>query len=526
VAEARVRDALHRTPSPTIQPTPTASAAGSESGIAPEDMKAELSADMTAEIDRAMEGIANAGLSDAGAPRGPAQPSGVSDGSSGSDPDPADPHDLPGQEPDTPGASGAAAGATLAAASNPHAVKPIGGPAKAALRGPRKVEAGREMRTGMVVSVGPTDIFIEFGPKELGVLERNQFKEGDELPVQGQPYEVVVQRYNAEESIYICVRPGVVQKADWELLRAGQIVEALVTGVNKGGLDMEVAQHRAFLPASQVSLERVEDLTPYIGQKLACEVQRIERGGKGNIVLSRRGLLAKEREEASAKLKDQLNEGQTIEGTVKRLADFGAFVDIGGMDGLIHLSDLSHDRVGHGQKAVEKHVKVGQKVNVQILKIDWDQGRIGLGLKQLQADPFKEATGELTEGAEVTGRVKRLTEFGAFIEVAPGVEGLCHISELEWRRVRHPSEVVKEDEVVQVKILKIDPDSRKLSLSLKALKESPRSAMDKKAEEIRGEDTRQLRRMREEHQKKSKQKATGKGGLGDFGGMGLGDLKF
>jgi len=468
-------------------------------------------------------------------------PDKLSEGSGGVGPTPDDPPaNQPVDPPETPEQPGPAghrpdagrheaqhhAGARRdAGPRNIHDTRPIGGAAKPALRGPRVVEAGREHRTGLVVSIGPSDIFIEFGPKELGVLERTQFKEGDELPKVGEPYEVIVQRYDANESIYICARPGVVQKADWELLSAGQVVEAVCTGVNKGGLDMEVAQHRAFLPASQISTERVEDLNQFIGQKLACEVQRVERTGKGNIVLSRRNLLAKEREEAATKLRETLKEGDTVEGTVKRLADFGAFVDVGGIDGLVHISDLSHDRVGHGIKAVERHVKVGQKVNVQILQLDWDKGRISLGLKQLQADPFREAASDITEGSEVNGRVKRITEFGAFIEIAPGVEGLCHISELEWRRVRHPSEVVKEDEVVQAKVLKLDPDSRKISLSLKALKESPRNQQDRKAEEIRGEDSRQMRRLREEHQKKAKQKSTGKGGLGDFGGMGLGDLK-
>ncbi len=408
---------------------------------------------------------------------------------------------------------------------------------KGTIRGPRVVRGGREHRTGKVVSVGASDVFIEFGPKELGVVDITQFKE--DKPKVGDDLEVAVQRYDSAESLYICALPGAVQKADWEMLEVGQVVEARVTGVNKGGLELEIANHRAFMPASQVDINHIADLSVFVGEKMTCEVQKIDRRGQGNILLSRRDIIAKERAKAAEGLKDKLKVGDTVEGVVRKIMDFGAFVDIGGVDGLVHINDLSHQRVNHGAKGVAEHVSEGQKVTVQILKLDWEANRIGLGLKQLQADPFTAAASEVVEGAQMSGKVTKILDFGAFVEVAPGVEGLVHISELEWRRVNDVHEVLTENEVVQVQVLKVDPEDRKISLSIKQLKERPQQSgggggRGKGGKGGRGRDDRdpaeilketpQLRRMREQA-KKNKPKAGG--GIGDAGGLGigLGDLK-
>jgi small subunit ribosomal protein S1 len=351
-------------------------------------------------------------------------------------------------------------------------------PARAHIRGPRVVQAGREHRTGTVVSVGPTDIFLEFGPKELGVAPRTQWTE-ESLPKVGDDIEVVVDRFEPTESLFICSRPGTVQKAAWEMLEVGQVVEARVTGVNKGGLELEVAQHRAFMPASQVSLDRVEDLSVFVGEKMTCQVSQVDRRGKGNIVLSRRDVLEVERREKAARLKETLQEGQVVEGIVRKVMPFGAFVDLGGVDGLIHLSDLTYDRVNYGENAVGKHVKVGQAVKVKVLKVDWENNRLSLGLKQTAADPFQTALSDIKEGAEVGGKVVRLTEFGAFIELAPGVDGLVHVSEISHRRIPSPAAVLKVDEVVKAKVLKIDPESRRISLSIRALQPPPEAPAGK-----------------------------------------------
>lgn len=352
--------------------------------------------------------------------------------------------------------------------------KPAGGAAPAPIRGPRVVSAGREHRTGRVVSVGPTDVFIEFGPKQLGLVERAQYTE-ETLPKVGEEISVVVNRLDPKDGVFICSRPGAVQKAAWEELEIGQNVEARVTGVNKGGLELELnGGHAAFMPASQVSLDRVEDLSVYIGQKFTCQVQRIDRRGKGNVVLSRRDLLAVERKEKAEQLKKTLTEGQVVDGVVRKIMPYGVFVDLGGLDGLLHASDITHERgMLMGEKAIAKHVTEGQPIKVQVLKVDLENNRISLGLKQLSEDPFQAAMSEIVEGAELNGRVVRFAEFGAFVEVAKGVEGLVHISEIEYRRIGHASDVLKQDEIVKVKVLKVDPGTRKISLSIKALKAAP-----------------------------------------------------
>lgn len=380
--------------------------------------------------------------------------------------------------------------------------------AKPAIRGPRVVQAGREHRTGRVVSIGPKDVFVELGPKELGIVGRDQWGPGKPEPKVGEELQVVVDRY--EESVYICSLPGAIRKAEWELLEPGQVIEARVTAVVKGGIELEVAGHRAFMPGSQVSLDRIEDLSVFVGEKLKCQVDRVDRRGKGNIVLTRRAILQEEREQAAERMKDSLKEGQVVEGVVRKIMAFGAFVDVGGIDGLVHISDLSHERVGHGERAVGKFVKEGDKVRVQILKVDWEAKRLSLGMKQIQADPFSQAANDIVEGAEVTGRVTKIMEFGAFVELAPGVEGLVHISELAHRRVGRVEDVLKPDEVVKAKVLKIDRDTRRIGLSLKALLPAPERKEGRDArkgpsiEEIMKE-TPALRRLRERsHQMKLK----------------------
>ncbi len=432
--------------------------------------------------------------------------------------------------------------AAMAAAAAPAAGSGSG--KKPAIRGPRVVEGGREHRSGNVVSIGSDDIFIEFGPKELGVLPKAQLKESEEAPKVGDSLEVVVDRFDAGESVYVCSLPGAVQKAEWELLEKGQVVEAKVTGKNKGGLELEVANHRAFMPASQVDVHRIEDLSIFIGQKLTCKVTKIERGGRGNITLSRRDIVAEERADQAKKLRESLKEGDVIEGTVRKIMPFGAFVDMGGIDGLLHVSDLSHDRASK----VEDFVKEGQQVKVKILKLDWENDRHGLGLKQLEPDPWDEKLAEVVEGEIVTGRITKLLEFGCFVEVADGIEGLVHISELAWKRVEKTSDIVQPNNTVKVKVLSVDKDKRKISLSIKQASDRPeqkggggrggpggRGGRGRRGEQEKDtrtpdeilKETPKLRRMREQSKRQENKKQDTGGGLSgvDYLGGGLGDLK-
>ncbi len=462
--------------------------------------------------------------------------------------DPAPSHDAPAPEATRPSppvdispeASQSMEAMMIAATSGGDSHDGIHAPdaAKPKIRGPRKVEGGREYRKGVVVSVGPEAVFIEFGPKELGILDRTHLGENP-VPTPGAQIEVVVDRFDPNESLYLCSLPGTVQKAAWELLEKGQVVEAKVTGVNKGGLELEVVGHRAFMPASQVDIHRIEDLSVFVGQKLPCRVTRVDRSGRGNITLSRRDVLAEERKQQVATLKEKLSVGDEIAGVVRAIMPFGAFIDMGGADGLLHVSDISHDRVGK----VEEKLKVGDSVRVKVLSLDWENGRHSLGLKQLEPDPWETSAESLREQEVVTGRVTKLLDFGCFVEVAPGVEGLCHISELDWRRINKTSDAVQTDAVVQARILKIDRGARKISLSIKQAKERPvdprMKARDedhaKRIEEITKE-TPEFRRLREKALQRQKtgfvtavkqEKRDGQGGLGSAGGMGigLGDLK-
>ncbi len=423
-------------------------------------------------------------------------------------------------------------GATARAHS--HDVEVRGGKAPAAVRGPRVVQSGREHRTGKVVSVGPTDIFIEFGPKELGVLPRMNYKEDEALPTPGGEIEVVIERFSAEESLFICARPGAVTKAAWELLEVGQVIEARVTGVNKGGLELEVCNHRAFMPAGQVSLDRIEDLSVFVGEKFPCKITKIDRRGMGDIVLSRRDLLGEERKANAEKLKEKLVEGAILEGTVRKIMPFGAFVDLGGLDGLVHIENMTYDRVTPTEKNVQKFVNVGDKVKVQILKLDLENNRIALGMKQLAEDPFQTAVNAVTEGADVTGTVVRLTEFGAFVQIAPGVDGLLHVSEISRKRIEKPEAVLKKDQVITARVIKIDPSTRRISLSMKVLEaDTPpapgsreamfaekKAAKDRMAQERLAEiqkESPELRRKREQFRNKELTGGFGKKIPGDSG---------
>ncbi|MHC4416559.1 MAG: 30S ribosomal protein S1 [Planctomycetota bacterium] len=327
-----------------------------------------------------------------------------------------------------------------------------------------KGQAGRELKTGTVVRVHGDDVFVEFGPKATGVCPRSQF---DNPPTVGERLKFIIERYDAREGLLLLGRQGAVRKAAWESLEVGQTIEARCTGTNKGGLEMEVDQHPAFMPAGQADLRHIEDLSVFVGEKLPCEIVELDRT-RGRIILSRRRILEAERVQQRGELLAQLEVGQQRSAVIRSLQPYGAFADLGGIDGLIHISDLCHERIKH---PAEK-VKEGDEVQVQVLKIDPDHDppRISLGMKQCVADPYHATTAELVEGQTVTGRVTRIMPFGAFVEIAPGVEGLVHISQLSEERVQKVGQVVKPNEIITVKVLDIDPRNRRISLSLRAVK--------------------------------------------------------
>ncbi len=320
----------------------------------------------------------------------------------------------------------------------------------------------RGTRTGKVVRIGKDEVYIDFGGKAQGVAPLLDFVDGVLI---GQEVEVEVERYDASEGMLIVHKKGAVQQTvNWETLEVGQVVEALVTGTNKGGLELEVKGMRAFMPAGQVELWHVPDFSQYVGTRLTAEVTTFDREKK-NLVLSRRNLLEREREEQRKKTLEELAEGQIRRGVVRNVMDFGAFVDLGGVDGLLHVSEMTFKR---GRQNANDFVKIGDVVDVKVLKIDPETKKISLSLKQaLGADPWESAETKCAPGTQVTGRVTRVESFGAFIEIEEGVEGLLPVSEMSWQRIRHPSDVVKEGDTIKLVVLKIDPAERKMSFSLK-----------------------------------------------------------
>lgn len=334
-------------------------------------------------------------------------------------------------------------------------------------RGMQRAAAQPQTRVGTITGVHGGDVMVEFGPKMQGMCPLAQF---ETPPALGEKVEFILQRFDKDDGLYILSRKGQTVKAEWESLEVGQNVEARCVGVNKGGLDMEVANHRAFMPAGHVDIKHIAQLEVFIGEKMPCEVIELDRN-KGRIILSRKSILSAEREHLKEKLLAELEVGQSRPAVITRVQPYGAFADLGGIDGLIHISDLSYERL----KDPSEVVKEGDNVEVRVLKIDRDAEpvRIGLGLKQLQEDPRKAAFKELKEGETVSGKVTKLAAFGAFVELAPGLEGLIHISELSHDRVSRPSQVVKPDEIVNVKVLSIDNQSKRIGLSLKALQDQP-----------------------------------------------------
>jgi len=334
-------------------------------------------------------------------------------------------------------------------------------------------------KKGKVFRIHGPDVFIDVpGGRTQGVLPMLQFPDGP--PEIGTEVEVHIEGFDHANGVLLLSRKGAAVQADWGSVAVGMIVEARVAEVNKGGLAVEINGIRGFMPISQIDLYRVEDASQFVNQKLLCIVTEVDPSER-NLVVSRRSLLEKEREENREKLWEELNEGQVREGIVRSIREFGAFVDLGGVDGLIHVSELSWQRV----KDPSEVVQPGQKVKVVVLKLDREHRKVGLGLKQLTASPWDDITEKYHTGQVITGKVTRLMDFGAFVELEPAVEGLIHISELSPQRVRRVIDVVKAGQDVQVMVMNVDPAQRRISLSLKAAlpKEPEHEAVEEPEEE-------------------------------------------
>jgi small subunit ribosomal protein S1 len=316
-----------------------------------------------------------------------------------------------------------------------------------------------------VVKVYRDSIFFSLPGRHEGVASIKQLAE---IPAVGTALEVVVTRFNADEGLYELRMPGAaVDVDDWSDLAEGMTVGARITGHNSGGLECAVGGIRGFIPASQVALYREEDLAQFVDQKLPCVViEANER--KRNLVLSHRAVLEREKQQARQQLLESLETGQVLEGVVRSLRDFGAFVDLGGLDGLIHVSQLSWDRIAHPRDVLEE----GQRVKVRIEKVDPTTGKISLSYRDLLDNPWDTIETKYPVHSIVTGTVSKIMDFGAFVRLDAGLEGLIHISELAHHRVHRVDSVVSEGQEVQVKVLGIDRQNQRIRLSLKAAQAS------------------------------------------------------
>lgn len=338
-----------------------------------------------------------------------------------------------------------------------------------------------------IVAVHGEDIFVDTGGKSQGVVTRQQF--GENVPKVGEFVELILDYYDPDSGLLVMSREGAIQAATWANLQRGNIVEGRVTGMNKGGLEIDLKGIRAFMPASQVDIRRIHDISTLIGERVKCMVTEVDRKEK-NVLVSRRKCLELEQAEVREKTLQTLAEGDTITGKVARITDFGAFVDIGGVDGLLHIRDLSYTRV----EKVQDVLTEGQTIEVRVLKIDPKKERISLGLKQGLPDPWDGIDQKYSQGMTIQVRIVNLADFGAFAELEAGVEGLIPISEMSrTKRINKPSEVVKPGDIVEVQILRIQLKERRISLSIKQLQDDPWAGAVEhfpKAETVTGKITR------------------------------------
>jgi small subunit ribosomal protein S1 len=323
---------------------------------------------------------------------------------------------------------------------------------------------------GKVVRIDKDEVLVDIGYKAEGVIPSNELSirksvdPHEEVELEEEVDALVLTKEDAEGRLILSKKRARFEKA-WRRIEvaadSGEPVEGSVIEVVKGGLILDLGV-RGFLPASLVDIRRVHNLDEFMGQTLECKVIELNRS-RNNVVLSRRAVLEEERKEVREQILGRLEPGQVVEGKISNIVDFGAFVDLDGIDGLIHISELSWSHVNHPSEVVS----IGDDVRIKVLDIDRDRQRISLGLKQTQEDPWQRVISTHRSGDVLEGTVTKVVAFGAFVEILPGVEGLVHISELADHHVENPSEVVEPGSKLNVKILEIDEERRRLSLSIK-----------------------------------------------------------
>jgi len=336
--------------------------------------------------------------------------------------------------------------------------------------------------SGTVLSVDPDHVLVDVGCKSEGMIATWEFADDDGVArIQvGQKVDVLVEQSENEDGVIVLSKEKADRLRVWDHLQSAydnsEVVEGVINGRVKGGLSVTLKGVKAFLPGSQVDLRPVRNLDRMIGEPHKFKIIKFNKR-RGNIVLSRRALLETERQSLRQKTLEILKEGLVVEGIVKNITDYGAFIDLGGIDGLLHITDMSWGRISHPSEVFQ----VGDQVRVRVLKFDPETERVSLGLKQTQPDPWISIGDRYPIGLRIRGKVVSLADYGAFVELEPGIEGLIHISEMSWtKRVKHPSKVVAIGDEVDVLVLEVDPQNRKISLGMKQTEPNPWSLLEER----------------------------------------------
>ncbi len=328
---------------------------------------------------------------------------------------------------------------------------------------------------GFIVGIESDAVVIDVGLKSEGRVPLKELAAPGQKPTVaiGDEIEVYVERMEDRNGQAVLSRDKARREEAWGVLEASFEKQERVTGVIfgkvKGGFTVDLSGATAFLPGSQVDIRPVRDLGPLMGTPQPFQILKIDRR-RGNIVVSRRAVLEESRAEARSELVSNLQEGQVLQGVVKNITDYGAFVDLGGVDGLLHVTDIAWQRINHPSEALQ----IGETVEVQVIRFNADTQRISLGMKQLQSDPWENVEGKFPIGAKMTGRVTNITDYGAFVELEAGVEGLVHVSEMSWTKKNvHPGKIVSTSQEVEVMVLDVDMSKRRISLGLKQCTSNP-----------------------------------------------------
>jgi len=331
-----------------------------------------------------------------------------------------------------------------------------------------------EIVKGIVLGIDRDGVIVDVGMKSEGLISLDEFPGGKAGVHEGDEVEVLIEKTEDDKSegMIVLSIDKALKMRQWDKLQTVYddegTIKGTVIGKIKGGLAVDIGL-RAFLPGSQIDVRPPRNLDEYIGKKFEYRIIKMNKR-RGNIVLSRRVLIEEDRRASRETILATLEEGKCVDGVVKNITDYGAFIDLGGIDGLLHITDISWGRVNHPSEVL----KIGETVNIVVLKFDRENEKVSLGLKQHTEDPWKNIEEKFAIGTRINGRVVSITDYGAFLELEPGVEGLVHISEMTWsKHVRHPSRIVAQGDEVEAEVLNIDKDRKRISLGMKQLKPNP-----------------------------------------------------